>query len=349
MLGFDARAARAAWTAIAIAGLLAGVYLLRQVILIFILALMLAYLLTPVVDFVDRLASRRNMSRNLSLLVVYLLLLAAVVSIGTAVGARVADEAIELASKIPQYARDPAQLDSLPIPWWLKQHRESIGAWVLDQFDVHSEELMASLPKALRSLLGAAGSLLFLFLAPILSFFFLKDGAELKAWFFDLISPGTNQPALEGILADVHRLLVLYIRALVALGLCTFATFAVVLGLMGVPYALLLSLLAGAVEFVPAAGPLLAAGVILVVSALAGYPHLVWVAAFLAVYRIFLDYVLQPHFLGQGVALPPLVIIFGVLAGERLAGIPGMLLCIPIMAMARILIVRLRGVPDAAA
>jgi predicted PurR-regulated permease PerM len=139
---------------------------------------------------------------------------------------------------------------------------------------------------------------------------------------------------------DVHRLLGSYIRALVLLSLTTFLVFAVVLTIMGVPYALLLSALAGVVEFIPAAGPLLAAVVILTVALFAGYGHLAWILIFLIIYRLFLDYVLQPHFMREGVALPPLVIIFGVLAGEQIAGALGMFLSIPVLAILRILYVR---------
>ncbi|MEZ5353457.1 MAG: AI-2E family transporter [Bryobacteraceae bacterium] len=348
MLGLDLRAARAAWTVIATVLVVAGVYVLRDVILLFILALLLAYLLTPIVDFVDRIASRRRLPRNGSLLAVYLVFLATIVSLATAVGARVADEGYDLATKIPAYLKDPAQIDALPVPWWLKQHRTAIVEWFSEQMETHSKDLMSMVGKTARSLVGALGSVVFVVLAPILSFFFLKDGVALRHWFIELLGQQAGG-MVEGILDDVHRLLVLYIRALVALGLCTFACFAVVLGVMGVPYTLLLSLLAGFVEFIPAAGPLFAAAVILLVSAIAGYPHMAWVVIFLIVYRLFLDYVLQPHFLGQGVALPPLVIIFGVLAGEQLAGVPGMLLCIPVMAVIRILIVRYQKAQDAVA
>jgi predicted PurR-regulated permease PerM len=59
-------------------------------------------------------------------------------------------------------------------------------------------------------------------------------------------------------------------------------------------------------------------------------------------YRLFLDYALTPYLMGQGVELPPLAIIFGVLAGEQIGGILGMFLSIPALATLRILYVRYR-------
>ena len=80
----------------------------------------------------------------------------------------------------------------------------------------------------------------------------------------------------------------------------------------------------------------------LTVSAFAGYPHLLWIAAFLAVYRVFQDYVLNPHLMSSGVEIHPLAVLFGVLAGERVAGIPGMFFSVPVMAALRVILVRLR-------
>jgi predicted PurR-regulated permease PerM len=249
-----------------------------------------------VVDFIDRHVSRRRLPRNATLLAIYLVLLTLIGIVATGIGSRVGEEAVTLASRIPIYLRDPAQIDALPLPWWLKQHRDLI--------------------------LG------------------LKDAVSVRTWIFEHIENDPRRPRIEGVLEDVHRLLGSYIRALVLISLTTFVVFAVVLTIMQVPYSLLLSALAGVVEFIPAAGPLLAAAVILTVALFAGYSHLGWIVIFLVIYRLFLDYVLQPHFMREGVALPPLVIIFGVLAGEQIAGALGMFLSIPVLAILRILYVR---------
>ena len=63
---------------------------------------------------------------------------------------------------------------------------------------------------------------------------------------------------------------------------------------------------------------------------------------FLIVYRLFQDYVLSPYLLSAGVALHPLLVLFGVLAGEQVAGVPGMFFSVPVIAALRIIIVRMR-------
>jgi predicted PurR-regulated permease PerM len=340
MLGIDPRAARIVWTVFMIVLLLAVLYAIRRVILLFVFAMFLAYLLTPVVDFIDRHVSRRRLPRNATLLAIYLVLLTVIGIVATGIGSRVGEEAVTLASRIPIYLRDPAQIDALPLPWWLKQHRDLILGWTFEQIRTHSSDLMPMLRSAGHGILSALGSAVLLVLVPILSFFFLKDAVSVRTWIFEHIENDPRRPRIEGVLEDVHRLLGSYIRALVLISLTTFVVFAVVLTIMQVPYSLLLSALAGVVEFIPAAGPLLAAAVILTVALFAGYSHLGWIVIFLVIYRLFLDYVLQPHFMREGVALPPLVIIFGVLAGEQIAGALGMFLSIPVLAILRILYVR---------
>jgi predicted PurR-regulated permease PerM len=57
---------------------------------------------------------------------------------------------------------------------------------------------------------------------------------------------------------------------------------------------------------------------------------------------VFQDYILSPHLLGAGVEIHPLLVLFGVLAGDRIAGIPGMFFSIPVIAILKVVYVRLR-------
>src|SRR3569833_2476357 len=107
---------------------------------------------------------------------------------------------------------------------------------------------------------------------------------------------------------------------------------------MSVPYAMLLSTIAFLCEFVPLLGPLTAAGVIIAVSALSGYGHVLWVAIFLGIFRLIQDYIISPKLMGSGVELHPMLVIFGVLAGAEIAGVAGVFLSIPVLALLRLVI-----------
>jgi predicted PurR-regulated permease PerM len=111
--------------------------------------------------------------------------------------------------------------------------------------------------------------------------------------------------------------------------------------IMGVPFSLLLAALGGLLEFIPTLGPLTAGVLIVIVGAVSGANVLV-VIVILVAYRIIQDYVLSPHLMGRGVQLHPLLMLFGVFAGAEIAGIPGTFLSVPVLALARIVYVRIR-------
>jgi len=133
-----------------------------------------------------------------------------------------------------------------------------------------------------------------------------------------------------------------YIRALVILSSATFVVYALFLEFSGAQYSLLLGGVAAVLEFIPVVGPLSAAVIIVMVEGFTGYSHVILLLVFFVVYRMFQDYVLSPYLMGSGVELHPLLVLFGVLAGEQIGGIPGMFLSVPVLAILRVLYVRLQ-------
>ncbi|MGH9672228.1 MAG: AI-2E family transporter [Bryobacteraceae bacterium] len=340
MLGIDGRAARVTWTIVLIVTALVVTFLIRRTLLIFIIALLLAYLLSPLVNLVDRSASRR-LPRNLSLAVVYLGLIALVGFGLFTLGARIAEEAASLAQRLPQYLKDPRTFTQIPLPEWAEPYRKSALDSLGAQLEESAREILPMLGRTGQTILHAFGSLVFIILVPILSFFFLKDSRQIRQTILDQFSDNARR-AVDGLLADVHVMLAQFMRALVMLSLLTLVVYWIYFSITGVPHALLLAGIAGVLEFIPVAGPLTASIVILVVSGFAGYPHLVWILIFLIAFRLFQDYVVQPYLLGAGVELSPAAVIFGVLAGEQIAGVMGMFLSIPALATLRVIYVRFR-------
>ena len=341
MLGVDARTARSAWTVLLIAVAVTVVYLARRTLLIFMVALLLAYLLAPLVNLLDRLTPAR-IPRVLSLAMVYLLMVVLLGAVGATVGVRIYDEAAQLAGRVPQWVAADDPLAGLPLP-------ASLESWKIKAVDTIRGELAGDANQILpfvghigQGILSALGNLGFVILVPILSFFFLKDGGFLHHSVLSQFADGPRRSQLEDFFSDVHILLGHYMRALVMLACATLVCYYLFLQALGLPYAALLAGLAGTLEFIPVVGPLTASIVVLLVVVLSGNLKLaVWVLLFLMVYRLFQDYVLQPHLMSSGVALHPLLVIFGVLAGEQIGGVAGMFLSIPVLAILRVIYVRI--------
>jgi predicted PurR-regulated permease PerM len=340
MLGFDSRAARSAWSVFLVALLLCVVYLIRQVLLVFVLAILFAYLLSPLVNLVSRFVARGR-SRTYSLAAVYVLLVGLLIVGGILIGNKVAEEASNLATGFPNFVAVLRQKLASPDPVWL----QPVKRYALAQIDQHVQSFGSdALPVIQRfgwRMVAALSNAVFLVLIPILSFFFLKDGRKLTDQVLALGS-GRRRAMWEDILADLNVLLGQFMRALVIISLATLTLYSIFFVIAGLPYPILLASIAALLEFIPLVGPLTAAAIILLAAAVSGAGHILLVLLFLIAYRFLNDYGLSPHLMSSGTELHPLLLIFGALAGRELAGVPGMFLSVPVLAVLRVLYVRAR-------
>ena len=339
MLGIDRRTLQAAWTLFLFALVLVVIFQIGRTLIIFALALIFAHLLAPVVNFFERLFSP-TVPRVASLALVYVLLVAVMIATFVPIGTRISEEAATLTRRLPA-ALEGDPLANLPVPRWLEPFRPQITDYVRTWFADIGQTIGPRLASASTGLVRGIGSVLAAILIPILSFFFLKDGPMLRDAIVDSFEPSRRE-LVDNIFADIHLLLAQYIRALVVLSLATFAFYSTFLALIGGPYPVLLAGIAALLEFIPAVGPLAGGLTIVIAAVVTNAGHVLVIAIFLAVYRIFQDYVLNPYLMSAGVELHPLLVLFGVLAGEQLLGIPGMFFSVPAMAALRLIILRLR-------
>lgn len=339
MLGLDRRTLQIAWTLFLFALTLLIVYRVGRTIIIFAVALIFAHLLAPVVNFVERRFPPR-VPRVASLLIVYVALLGAMTAVIVPLAERVSTEAATLAKKLPDALRsDP--LATMPLPHALEPLRPDINNFVRQQLSSLGQRIGPLLTELGTRVVMGIGSVLGIVLIPILAFFFLKDGALMRDAIVDMVDLRRRE-LVDNIFSDIHLLLAQYIRALVLLSLATFTFYSLFLGLTGMPFPLLLAAAAAVMEFIPAVGPLAGAILIIIVGATTGYGHLIVLVVFLGLYRLFQDYVLNPYLMSAGVELHPLLVLFGVLAGDELLGIPGMFFSVPAMAALRLIVIRLR-------
>jgi predicted PurR-regulated permease PerM len=334
LLGLDRRAARYTWTAIVVLLAVGLLYLIRDTLFIFFVALLFAYLLWPLVKVLDRRLPGR--SKVLALTFVYLALVLFLFIVGIALGSRVVHEANTLAARLPDLLSKLEPPTAPAVSPSAQTLKSTVTSTVQGQLANHSRELLALLPNAALGVISRAGSLIFIVLVPILSFFFLKDGRVMRSSVLGFLAEGSRRDTVQRIAADLHLLLAQYMRALVLLGVVASLAYGLFFLVMGVPYGILLAAVAFPLEFVPMVGPLAGAVIVLLVAGLSGSHHLLAIFAFLVAFRFFQDYVVSPHLLSAGMKLHPLLVIFGVLAGGSIAGIAGCFLSVPVLATLRI-------------
>jgi predicted PurR-regulated permease PerM len=331
MLGWDPRAARAAWTVGLVAVAFYATYAVRKTILIFILAFFLAYVIAPLVNLIERYKWQR-IPRGASVLAA-MALVVAVLGLGAVlVAPSISDEAQKLAEQLPKLTEKTTLVQRIAMPEWLAPFRERLNVFVNENLKA---AIVATIPLAKdvgTKIFVFAGNAIFLVLIPILALIFVKDGPQIRETLLREINPETTRARLSRILSDLHEALGQYVRALGLLSLATLIAYGVFFSVTGVPYAILLAAIAAILEIIPLLGPLAAALIALFVAGVSGYDHLLWIAGFILGYRIFQDYVLSPYLMAGGIGMHPALVIFGLLAGEQLGGVAGIFLSIPLIA-----------------
>jgi len=341
MLGFDIRIGKIAWTVSAVAILLYLTYSIRSTILILLYAIFFAYLIYPLVRFTERMAPAR-VPRTVLIGLVFAFVLALLVALGALFGSRIAEQAVNFSAALPKLTDVTNISQRIPLPRFLEVYRPRMVAFIAENVQAGAGQAVPFAKRVGVTVMETAGNLIYLVLIPVLSFLLIKDAPSLRSNLL-LFLARPNARIWQPIISDLDTLLAGYVRALLLLSLATFISYSAVFSLLGVPYALLLGGIAALLEFIPFIGPLTAAGVILAVAGFSGYDHLLWLVGIIFAYRIFQDYVLSPYLMSEGVEVSPLLVILGLLAGEQLGGIPGIFLSVPVIAAARIIIIRLRN------
>jgi predicted PurR-regulated permease PerM len=334
----DARTARVLVTVLLFALALGFLFVARATLIAFLFAIFFAYLMSPLVNRLEKLLH----GRVLAIAVIYSLLLVLVVVFFVVVGPKVTREGARLGQSLPDLL---TRLRSGDLTEKLgKEHGWSSATSVFVQsfLNNHSDDITQLAQRVGLRVADVAKQAWLFFVVPLLSIFFLKDGRAFSDFLLAAIQSRPQREFLENVLNDLNQMLAHFIRAQLTLAALTLVMYSVFLAIMRVPYALVLGTLGGVLEFIPVVGPLAAALVIVSVALLLSYKHWLILVVFLGSWRLIQDYVSSPRIMGESMELHPLAAIFGVMAGGEVAGILGIYLSIPVMASLRIVLRRWR-------
>ncbi|MGB7070826.1 MAG: AI-2E family transporter [Pyrinomonadaceae bacterium] len=313
---------------------------LTYLFFLIVLSIFFAYLIEPLVQIIRRPVRSgrfdRWMPRPLAIFVAYIIVFTAL-GLGIAnVAPIVVEQAKEFGDNLPSYGAVLRQrstelnkrFDRLRIP-------EELQAKINERATYFGEQITASVG---NFLLNSVAYIPWLILIPIIAFLFLKDVHLFRSSLLQIFPAGPLRQRAEAVMKDVNSTLAAYTRAqlfsCLLIGLiCTIGFY-----FIGVRYALLFGIVAGVFEFVPLLGPITIGILVTTVAAFSDNPwRALYVAIFLIVLRLIHDYITYPRIVRGGMHLHPLAIILSVLAGEQVAGIPGVFLSIPIVAIVTVL------------
>jgi predicted PurR-regulated permease PerM len=298
------------------------------------LALAIAYLLDPVIRWLVS----RGWSRLGSLVAIYLALGGGAVGLLLFFIPQLLAQLTELAAALPRLfwsleallARLEAGYTRTPLP---EAARDAIDRGLRDL----ERTLVQGVDLALAGLGLAVTTTFSLILAPVIAFYLLRDIDRVKVSVLGLITLRTRAEVL-GLLREIDAVLGAFVRGQLLIAAMTGLMSAFALFLLGLDFALLLGLFIGVTNIIPYLGPILGA-IPPVILAVAESPGLaVKTVIVLVAIQQLETAVIQPRVLGGSVGLHPVLVIFAVLAGARLGGVPGILLAVPVVAVAKVLL-----------
>ena len=326
-----------------VALLFAFVWVFQSVLLPFIVGLAIAYLLNPAVNAMGRAGVSRSLV-TIIILSAFFIVVAAFLALVTPIAIR---QGMEFANDLPSYID---RLIAFLSPYADKLagalgQGESIDLRALLQNHIGTA---ASVGKAVISAtlsgLGAGGqaitgTLSLLIITPLVSFFAIKDWPRITAWVEDLF-PRPHKKTIMGVLKDIDQKLSGFVRGQLTVALVLAVFYAAALTIAGLNYGIVVGFVIGLLSIVPMVGSIvgLLVGVVLAWLQTGDFEFVGIIAAIFLFGQFVEGNIIAPKLIGKSVGMHPVWIFFALIAGGSLFGVLGMLLAVPVAAVAGVLL-----------
>jgi predicted PurR-regulated permease PerM len=306
----------------------------RHVISWMLISLFLALALNPAVEAVQR---RSGRGRATSAGIVYLLALLIVAGLAALFVPPLVSQVNDFVDKVPSYVDDVTKgrgrLGFLETRYHIveriqDQIKQGGTASKLAGFSGTA----VSITKSVITAVAGAVTIVFM------TFFMLLEGPAWVERFFGVL-PEESRPRWRAVAHDIYRTVGGYVTGNLLISVIAGVSSAIVLAILGVPYALALGLIVAILDLIPLAGATLAAIIISGVAFLHTIVAGVVVVVFFIVYQQVENHLLQPLVYGRTVKLSPLAVLIAVLIGAELAGILGALGAIPVAGALQVIVV----------
>lgn len=315
-------------------------YVFRAILPSLLIATVLAYILKPVADLLER---RVRMPRLLAVLLVFLALVALVGTIPATLFPYLADQVRRVNVDLQLLTED--------VMAYLSEPRVVLG------FTLNPRDLMGDMQGPLQDLVGSfatqtltilrgiATGVVWTIATLVIAFYLVKDGDRLRS-FLDRIAPPGHAEELRRLRDEISRVWSSFFRGQVTLALVIGMAVWISMVAVGMPSAGLMGLIAGCLEVIPNFGPVLATIPAALVALIRGSNFLplsnFWFAVVVVVIYTLIQQVenayVVPRIMGRRLQLHPAVVFVAVLGGGLVFGAVGFFLAAPIIATARVLL-----------
>lgn len=301
----------------------------------FIMAFVLVFLLNVPV----RALAKRGMSRGQAALLCIVITIAVLGGIITLLGPAVAHQVTSFATAAPKYLGQAqkaetaveSRFSAMVLPPWLAS-AISEASLQLGQFMVSLGDGLAHV--AVNTGKGLAAALLDIFLSIVIAFWVLTDLPQLRDEIVRVAGP-TRQEDVQHLMRTVTRVVGGYLRGQSIASLTTATISTIGLTIFHVPYALVLGIIAFFFNFAPYVGPVTTGLLAGILGMFVGPLTSALAVGCVIVAQNVTDYAVVPHVMSAQVDLHPTLVIFSLLVGGTLFGVPGLVFAIPVAAVGK--------------
>lgn len=326
------------WLGLAL-GFLLFLYLIRSILLPFVLGIFTAYFLDPAADKLEK----WGLSRGLAVLVITVSFFLGVTLAALLIAPIIINQLSGLLSALPDYLLTFEQRYETRLTQWLGalpgEYIERVKAGVANFSGVMVGMLGNFATGIFQSGMLIVNLLSLMLITPVVAFYLLRDWDKITARLDNLL-PRPYAPTIREQLAIIDATIAGFVRGQLNVCLLLGAFYAIGLSLVGLKFGILIGLVTGLLVIFPYVGMILGMGTALAIAFFQfdNSLDIGLVVVVFALGQIIEGYFVTPKLVGEKVGLHPVWIIFGMLAGAALFGFVGVLLAVPITAVIGVLV-----------
>ncbi|MCX7563807.1 AI-2E family transporter [Xanthomonadaceae bacterium XH05] len=315
-------------------------WLLGPVLTPFVIAALLAYLGDPLVDRLERL----RLSRTGAVAIVFALMTLALVSVVLLLIPMLERQISTFIEQFPRY-RD--WFTGTALPWVTQRTGLDIEGFEIDSLYAVVQQHWQQAGGVAATLWGGISKsglvilnwVVNLALIPVVAFYLLRDWDVMVEKIRQLV-PRPIEPTVSRLARESDSVLGGFLRGQLSVMLALGTIYWIGLWMAGIDFALLIGMIAGLVSFIPYLGAIVGVGIGLI-AALVQYgdwTHVILVCAVFGVGQMLESVLLTPFLVGDRIGMHPVAVIFAVMAGGQLFGFVGVLVALPVAAVAMVLL-----------
>ena len=302
---------------------------MKAVLAPFVIAMIIAYVLNPVVNLLNR----RKVPRTIAVLLIYSIFISSVIVIFMNVSPVFMGQLRELNEHLPELNM---KAQSIVNGIYHNQNvPESIRNGIQKSFESLEENLSRWISVGFEEITATINMLFIAFIVPFLAFYMMKDYKIIEKTVLTFV-PKHYRKGTVRLIVNIDKALGNYVRG--QLIVCAVVGMFAYIGywLVGLPYPLLLASLVALFNIIPYLGPFFGLVPALVVASTVSLKMVLIVIAVNVIVQILEGNVIGPQIVGKTLHLHPLLIIFAVIVGGEVGGVVGMILAVPVLAVLKV-------------